>query len=59
MPRDTILSRWGISAKELTEAVDANPSLRGMLFGYVAEHHLRKIWFTDRPGVSSLLKSES
>src|SRR5262249_7446938 len=53
---DTIVDRWGISIEELSAAIDANPSLRGMLFGYVAEHHLRKMWFTDRPGVTSLIK---
>ena len=29
--------RWGFTAEELTRIVDENPSLRGMLFGYVAE----------------------
>jgi len=28
---------------ELTVLLDDNPSLRGMLFGYVAEHHLRQL----------------
>lgn len=33
----TILKRWGITERELTELVDQNPSLRGILLGYVAE----------------------
>lgn len=33
----SILKRWGITEKELTELVDQNPSLRGILLGYVAE----------------------
>lgn len=41
-----ILERWQISAEELTELVDANPSMRGNMFGYVAEMKLRKIWFS-------------
>lgn len=55
-PSPTILDRWEISAKELTEAIDANPSLRGMLFGYIAEHHLRKMWFSGRAEISSVEK---
>lgn len=54
--KPTILDRWEISADELTDAIDANPSLRGMLFGYVAEFHLRKIWFSDRSGVTAIIK---
>lgn len=34
---DSILTRWGITEGELTELVDRNPSLRGILLGYVAE----------------------
>lgn len=34
---DTILDRWGITAEELTQLVDENPSLRGMMMWYVAE----------------------
>lgn len=33
----SILKRWGITEHELTELVDQNPSLRGILLGYVAE----------------------
>ena len=38
-----ILERWGITEGELTKLVDDNPSLRGMLFGYVAELRLGKM----------------
>ncbi len=41
-----ILDRWRITAADLTELVDANPSLRGMLLGYVAEHKLREKWLS-------------
>jgi hypothetical protein len=54
--RSTIIERWDISVEEPTAAIDANPSLRGMLFGYVAEPHLRKMWFEGCPGVTSLIK---
>lgn len=33
----SILDRWEITEQELTELVDQNPSLRGILLGYVAE----------------------
>lgn len=56
--RNTILDRWSITADDLTAAIDENPSLRGMLLGYVAEYKLRTLWFTDRPGVSHYVKHD-
>jgi len=43
----TILQRWEISADDLTKIVEGNPSLRGMLFGYLAEYKLRKLFEAD------------
>lgn len=43
----TILNRWSLTAGELTQIVDANPSLRGFMLGYVGEFQLRKRWFSD------------
>ena len=43
----TILERWNLTPSALTKLVDENPSLRGMLLGYVAEHKLHEIWLTD------------
>lgn len=37
----SLLKRWDVTERELTEIVDQNPSLRGMLFGYTAEVKLR------------------
>jgi hypothetical protein len=54
----TILDRWTITPEELTVAIDENPSLRGMLFGYVAEYKLRKLWFEDRPEVTHFVKHD-
>lgn len=48
MPRsikNSILTRWGITEQELTELVDNNGSLRGMMLGYIAEPMLKKMWF--------------
>ena len=42
---ETILKQWSITDEELTIAIDENPSLRGMLLGYVAEYKLRSLWF--------------
>lgn len=39
----TILERWGITARQLTDLVNENPSLRGILLGYVAEHKFREL----------------
>lgn len=39
----TILERWGITARQLTELVNDNPSLRGILLGYVAEHKFQEL----------------
>lgn len=39
---DTILDRWEITAEELTDIVDANPSLRGFMMGYVSEYKVRQ-----------------
>jgi hypothetical protein len=39
----------------LSEIVSANPSLRGITFGYVAEYKLRKTWFAD-DRISDLVK---
>lgn len=35
--KQSILDKWEISVGDLTELVDQNPSLRGMILGYVAE----------------------
>jgi hypothetical protein len=32
-----ILTRWGLTVSQLTSLVDMNPSLRGIMLGYVAE----------------------
>ncbi len=44
---ESILERWNITLEELTDVVDQNPSLRGMILGYLAELKLDKIWFSD------------
>ena len=50
-----ILTEWGITPDQLTELLDENPSLRGMLLGYVAELKLKEI-VTSIPDVSYTVK---
>jgi hypothetical protein len=42
-----VLNLWGVAYEVLDAIVTAAPSLRGMLFGYVTEYKLQKMWFTD------------
>ena len=51
----TILREWGITPEQLTFLLDGNPSLHGMLFGYVAELKLEERIVTF-PEVSSITK---
>ncbi len=50
-----VLEKWNITSDQLTELLDENPSLRGILFGYVAELKLKEIVATI-PDVSYLIK---
>ncbi len=43
---ETILDKWDVTIEELTELVEANPSLRGMILGYLAELKLEKLWLS-------------
>jgi hypothetical protein len=45
--KKNILEQWHLTADELTQIVDANPSLRGFMFGYIAEFQLKKIFLSD------------
>ena len=42
-----LLERWQLTQQELSEIISQNPSMRGLLMGYVAEYKLRKIWLSD------------
>lgn len=57
MPGKALLQRWGITTEDLTKIVDGNPSLRGMLFGYVAEYKLRSFFESDGR-ITSLRKDD-
>ena len=53
----TVLDEWDIDASALTSILVENPSLRGMLMGYVAERKLQMM-VKDVPGVSLLAKPD-
>src|SRR3989338_7167554 len=53
-----LLTTWGITADELSEIVSENPSMRGLMFGFVAEYKLRKEWLL-RPGIENLVRPRS
>lgn len=60
MPDDTsedILQRWQLSDHEFTAIVESNPSLRGFLLGYIAEHKLQR-FLLQLPHVSGLHKPD-
>jgi len=54
---ETIFERWDVTPEELTQVVDQNPSLRGMIFGYMAELKLEQLWL-ERGNVSAVTKAD-
>lgn len=55
--KQNILRRWGLTVEELTEIVNNNPSMRGLMLGYVAEYKLRKMFFEDKR-IKNLIKDD-
>lgn len=53
----TILARWDFTDDELTQLIDGNPSLRGMVLGYLAELKLERLWLSD-PRFSEVFKHD-
>jgi hypothetical protein len=51
-----VLSDMGVRYDELDEIATANPSLRGMIAGYVAETRCRDTWFSHDERVSRVTK---
>jgi hypothetical protein len=56
MPADSILQRWKLTEQELTEIVAENPSMRGLMLGYISEYKLWKMWFVGDSRVTDLVK---
>lgn len=57
MSKPTILERWGITERDLTDLVDQNPSLRGMMLGYVAEKKFHDA-FLEHPEITEKEKDD-
>lgn len=57
-PIPDLLNSWGITADELSEIVAENSSMRGLMFGFVAEYKLKKDWLM-RPGIENVLRPRS
>lgn len=55
--KKSILDKWGITESELTELVDQNPSLRGILLGYVAEKKFHDA-FLNTPNITEASKDD-
>ena len=55
--QDSLLKQWKLTEQELTEIVQQNPSMRGLMLGYVAEYKLRKMYFSD-PCFENVHKSD-
>lgn len=55
--KPSILERWGVSEEQLTYLIDKNPSLRGMVLGYVAETKFHDA-FLDRPEITEVDKDD-
>lgn len=53
-----LLNAWGLTRAELSEIVAENPSMRGLMFGFVAEYKLKKQWLL-RPGITNLIRPSS
>lgn len=54
--KENLLDAWGVTKEELSDILVINPSLRGMVFGYVAEQKLRDMHFSDRKRITGLIK---
>jgi len=55
--KPSILQRWGITEAQLTELVDQNPSLRGIMLGYVAEKKFHDT-FLEHPEITEKGKDD-
>jgi len=53
----SILDRWNVTEAELTSVIHENPSLRGFMLGYIAEHKVRD-FLNRQPNLSVLHKPD-
>lgn len=55
--KKSILERWSITEEQLTDLVDQNPSLRGIMLGYVAEQKFHDS-FLEHPEITEKGKDD-
>jgi transcriptional regulator with XRE-family HTH domain len=55
--KENILEKWEVTPYVLTELLTQNPSLRGMLFGYIAEFKLEELWL-QAPKITACFKTD-
>ncbi len=55
--KNSILAKWDITEAELTTLVEQNPSLRGMLLGYIAEKKFYDL-FLKHPNITAIHKDD-
>jgi hypothetical protein len=53
----SILEEWDITENQLTKLVRENPSLRGMMLGYIAEHKFQSL-FLNHPNITLSTKDD-
>jgi hypothetical protein len=56
--KHNVLAEWGLTPQELAEIIAENPSMRGLMFGFVAEYKLKKICLS-REGICGLVRPRS
>jgi hypothetical protein len=57
-PIPGLLEGWSLTLGELSEIVAENPSMRSLMFGFVAEYKLKKLWLM-RPEIEDLVRPSS
>jgi hypothetical protein len=45
--KPTVFKKWGFTMQEVSDLVEANPSMKGLIAGYLAEVQLRRMFFSD------------
>ncbi|MBI5189632.1 MAG: helix-turn-helix transcriptional regulator [Nitrospirae bacterium] len=55
--KDSILFQWGVGEEELSALIKQNPSLKGILFGYVAEIKFQE-FILKHPDVTDITKDD-
>ncbi|MGA3264641.1 MAG: hypothetical protein ABSC47_11425 [Terracidiphilus sp.] len=57
-PIPSLLEAWSLTSEELSEILSQNPGMRGLMFGFVAEYKLKKLWL-ERPEIENLVRPRS